>query len=168
MGWTAYRTVFCVSPKGYKKMNLSVNDLINLKELVEKDAYRFIQKLHLEKRLSTGQSLSILAIVLYGGAAKYYVGDKDHYNDFDINIFFRSTLYPESCISTYGKPAPIEEPHNGKKVEVMRNVPFGYEGNAVAIVKNYASRSNSKRWKRISSEPVIFLYPDIQILPNLY
>lgn len=148
-------------------MNLSVNDLNKLKELVEKSAYRFIQDLHLKQSLSTGQSLSILAIVLYGGAAKYYVGDKDHYNDFDINIFFRSTLYPESCISTYGKPKPIE-PYNGKKVEVMRNVPFGYEGDAVAIVKKYALRNNSKRWKRISSEPVIFLYPDIQILPNLF
>ena len=109
---------------------------------------------------------SAFAVVLYGSAAACHLNQKDTYNDFDINVFFQSTVALGRGVSTRGKPKIIGQ-HNGKRVEVMRNV---YRGRAVeptVAISGYARRMRSKRWIRIRSEPVVYLYPKVLILANL-
>lgn len=134
------------------------DELEGLKTLVEDYIGEF---------LSTKNALyNVLAVFLYGSAAKYYVGQKDSHNDFDLNVFFRESDTRDSSISTYGKPKVIGR-YMGKKVEVMRNVYCGSAGSGIEAVKEYAGASSSKRWKRITSEPLIFLSPTFQIFDRL-
>jgi len=96
---------------------------------------------------------NIISIVLYGGAAKNYVGQDHDPGDFDVNMFFSA----QSAVpSTYGMPKKIGE-HNGLKVEIMRNkIPEEID------VREYVLASDSKRWNRIRQEPAIQIYPTIK------
>src|SRR5262249_55290393 len=99
--------------------------------------------------------------------AKFHVGNKQSHNDFDLNVFFRAESVSQQSISTYGKPKIIPGGYKGKKVEVMRNVYRGLARSPLEAVKEFADASQSKRWKRIASEPIIFLYPSVKVLDKL-
>jgi hypothetical protein len=110
---------------------------------------------------------SVLAIFLYGGAAKYHLGLKIDFHDFDVNLLFSRNKSNNHHLSTYGMPKHIGTLNN-KNVEVMRNV-LHYDvcEDIIEYIGNYARRRRSKRWRRITSEPVIFLYPDSEVLRSL-
>ena len=95
----------------------------------------------------------IRSIILYGGAAKNYVGQNHEPGDFDLNIFFSK----QSLVSsTYGMPKMVGE-YNGLEVEVMRNkVPEEMN------IEQYVKEQDSKRWHRIRDEPIIQIYPNIE------
>ena len=101
------------------------------------------------------EETNIISIILYGGAAKNYVGQEHDPGDFDLNVF----LSAQAAIpSTYGMPQKIGE-HDGVTVEVMRNkIP------EETTVQEYVAAQDSKRWDRITEEPIIQLYPSIQRL----
>ncbi|WP_049985147.1 hypothetical protein [Halobellus rufus] len=98
------------------------------------------------------EAANIRAVVLYGGAAKNFVGQDHAPGDFDLNIFFSDR---SSVSSTYGMPKIIGE-YGGLKVEVMRNkVPEEMS------IERYVETRGSKRWKRIREEPAVQVYPEI-------
>jgi len=143
---------------------LSKYDFIKLKGIVERYAGDFISR----KKLP----YEIFAIFLYGGAAKYHVGKKESYDDFDLNIFFKPI--PERGISksirrsiSTQRPKTICGGYKNKKVEVMRTEYHDSGQNTLEAVKAFAKSHKSERWNRIAPEPVIFLYPRFKVLNNL-
>ncbi|UPV75316.1 hypothetical protein M0R89_04430 [Halorussus limi] len=96
---------------------------------------------------------NIRSIILYGGAAKNFVGDEHEPGDFDLNVFFSDQA---SISSTHGRPEIIGE-YDDLEVEVMRNrVPDGMS------VRQYVEAQDSKRWRRIREEPIVCIYPGIK------
>lgn len=95
------------------------------------------------------------AIIVYGGAAKNYVGQDHDPGDVDLNLFYHEEA---DMTSTAGMPKKIGE-YNGLKVEVMRNRIRDGES-----VKEYMANGRSKRWERIQQQPIVEIYPDIREL----
>jgi len=132
-----------------------------IKWMVMNYACQFLEDKDPERRYS------VLAIFLYGGAAKYHLGLKPDFHDFDVNLLFSRDESNDRHLSTYGMPKHIGTLNN-KNVEVMRNV-INYDvcQDIIEYIANYARTRCSKRWRRITSEPVIFLYPDCKVLKRL-
>jgi hypothetical protein len=119
---------------------LQIDDLIGIRDLCLNEY--------------TKEREDICFIILYGGAAKCFVGKKPDFDDFDINIFFK---YSSKTKSTHGTPKRIDEVYKGKKVEIMRNKLKKWQSWNDLI--DFIERQKSKRWKRIGTETVIGLYP---------
>ena len=130
-------------------MPLSTVDLQEVRRMAMDYGNCFLRSRNLEDRAS------LFVIVLYGSAAACHLDRKDRYNDFDVNVFFQSEVALGRGASTRGKPKIIGQ-HDGKKVEVMRNVYRGRVVDRISAIKGYARRMQSKRWIRIRSEPVVF------------
>lgn len=99
------------------------------------------------------EETNIRSIILYGGAARNYVGCDHDPGDFDLNVFFSDLA---NISSTHGRPEIIGE-YNGLKVEVMRNkVPDNM------TVEQYVKAQDSKRWRRIREEPFVQIHPRVE------
>lgn len=96
-----------------------------------------------------GEKEHIISVILYGGAAKNFVGIDHTPGDFDLNMFFSEQ---STISSTVGMPKVIGD-YSALEVEVMRNrVP------EELTVEEYVNAQNSKRWERIRNEPVVQVY----------
>lgn len=93
----------------------------------------------------------ICYIILYGSAAKCYIGKKSDYSDFDINIFFK---YSSKIKSTQFMPKRCDKLYKGEKVEIMRNKLK--EGQSLT---DFIKQQKSKRWDSIRTETKIKFYP---------
>lgn len=101
----------------------------------------------------TEEKSNIISIILYAGAARNFVEEDHQPGDFDVNIFFTAH---SNVSSTYCRPKIIGK-ISGLDVEVMRNkVP-----EEIGVIQ-YVNAQDSKRWRRITREPVIQIYPDIE------
>ena len=121
-----------------------------------------------EKVLDYGKDkfpdLKVYAILIYGGASKYYLNlEGSRLNDYDINLFFISEK-SNTHVSTRGKPKYIDE-YEGKRIEVMRNLIIDNPSNFnEETFKKFIKNKTSKRWKSICSQRVILIYPEIREL----
>jgi hypothetical protein len=138
-------------------MTLSIGDLEALKVIGITYANEFLRVRNLE------DGYKLLAVFLYGGAAKFHFGLKPTFRDFDINVTFRMSRNDDRRreIPTQARPKDLE-PYKAKIVQVTRNVYAGKEHDAVDALKELARLKHTRRWQTIRSTPLILLYPEIR------
>ena len=66
--------------------------------------------------------------------------------------------------STYGKPKVIGE-YKSKRIEIMRNIITGEDN---INIKNFIASKKSKRWPMIRRNPIIVIYPKIEIFNDFF
>ncbi len=138
-------------------MTLSMGDLEALGRIGVAYANEFLYG----RNLSDGYKL--LAVFLYGGAAKYHFGLKPSFGDFDINVTFLMTRKDNRRrhVSTQARPKDLP-PYKGKIVQVTRNVYAGRDLDGEKALRELANLKRSRRWQTIRDTPLILLYPDIR------
>jgi len=128
-------------------------NMADLKE-IKKICFKYIESL--------GELNKIHSVMLYGSAARNYVGGGNQYEDFDLGIFFTKK---SPISSTQATPKRIGI-YNGKRVETTRSkIPEDADllEHIHGLMK---SKNSSKRWKRIGTEPIILLYPEMKVLQS--
>lgn len=132
---------------------------ITLNSLAE-NVFEHVTTLLRNKGLS--DSLSIKAIILYGSAAKYHFGVVEHFNDYDLNIFFtKHRDYNTNDSKRFNKRGGYWRSANfrGKEVQLLFNTLNNNED-----VIDYINRMKSNRWTMIKESSIVQIYPVIDKL----
>jgi hypothetical protein len=137
---------------------VSVTDLQDLAKIGMNYSRTFLT------RHSYDRDFELLAIFLYGSAARCHLGLATDHGDWDIGLVLRMLRPSEerSHVSTRNRPLDLTT-FKGKTVQVTRNVFSSSLVEPEAALRQLA-QMKSPRWKSIRASPVIMLYPQIKTI----
>jgi len=140
-------------------MPITEKDLI----AIQTQVFDFTNDL-LSKKELTGKFI-IDSIILYGSAARHFLGQVNDNRDFDLNIFLIKPTKSKADVRNLNKRGVIWNAgnYNGKKIEVLYNrLKDGHTN-----WKEYVLKKNSERWNRIINNPILVLHPTRENLKTL-
>lgn len=140
-------------------MPITESDLDNLVQIVTD----FTNNLLTQKGL-TGK-FKIDTIILYGSAARHFLGQVNNNRDFDLNVFLRKPNNNDGDVRQLNKRGVIWNAgsYDNKKVEVLYNLLKDKH----ADWKDYVINKRSERWVRIRNNPILVLFPTLENLVAL-
>jgi hypothetical protein len=145
-------------------MNKEVH-LANLAQYARTRANDLLRKKGLEK------SLVVEAVCLYGGAAKYFLGQRDYIKDYDLQIFFsKGREYKKHDSARFNRRGGIWPVgvYLDKPVELFFGTLINSTTeNIIVRLQQYIERNDSDRWKRIKKDPYMVLWPQRKDYLNL-